>query len=99
MFFSKLFFIAWIFYDNIIILLSTLKIEIHALYINPCPLDSLGFFRNELYNNGPSGTSLIGFGPTAEIMVPKLTEDIITGNGVFLCDMGSQYLYVFQMKN
>ena len=52
-----------------------------------------------LHNNGPSGTSLIGFGPTAEIMVPKLTEDIITGNGVFLCDMGSQYLYVLQTIN
>ena len=57
------------------------------------------FLRNELHNNGPSGTSLIGFGPTAEIMVPKLTEDIITGNGVFLCDMGSQYLYVLQTIN
>lgn len=48
--------------------------------------------KKELFNTGPSGTSLIGIGPTAEVMVPKITDDVITGNDVFLCDMGSQYL-------
>lgn len=50
------------------------------------------FNRKELFYTGPSGISLIGIGPTAEVMVPKITDDVITGNGVFLCDMGSQYL-------
>lgn len=35
---------------------------------------------------------MIGIGPAAEVMVPKITDDIITENGVFLCDMGSQYM-------
>ncbi|XP_056013188.1 uncharacterized protein LOC125679618 isoform X3 [Ostrea edulis] len=43
-------------------------------------------------NKGPSGTSLIGFGSTALPMVPEITNDIITHNGVFLFDMGAQYL-------
>lgn len=31
-------------------------------------------------------------GPAAEVMVPKITDDVITENCVFLCDMGSQYM-------
>ncbi|XP_078325608.1 xaa-Pro aminopeptidase ApepP-like [Crassostrea virginica] len=68
------------------------RIKEDTLVINEIEAEIRNRRKNELHNNGPSGTSLIGFGPTAEIMVPKLTEDIITGNGVFLCDMGSQYL-------
>lgn len=48
--------------------------------------------QNELYNNGPSGVSLLGFGPMTQHLFPKITNDIVTENDVFLFDMGSQYL-------
>ncbi|XP_062606883.1 xaa-Pro aminopeptidase 1-like [Saccostrea cucullata] len=48
--------------------------------------------KKVLYNRGPSGTSLIGFGSTALPMVPKITDDVITEKDVFLFDMGAQYL-------
>ncbi|XP_061185017.1 xaa-Pro aminopeptidase ApepP-like [Saccostrea echinata] len=48
--------------------------------------------KNVLFNRGPSGTSLIGFGSTALPMVPKITDDVITEKDVLLFDMGAQYL-------
>ncbi|XP_048774945.2 uncharacterized protein LOC125679619 [Ostrea edulis] len=48
--------------------------------------------KKELFYKGPGGISLIGFGSTALPMIPEITDDIITQNGVFLFDMGVQYL-------
>ncbi|XP_062586823.1 xaa-Pro aminopeptidase 2-like [Saccostrea cucullata] len=63
-----------------------------VLKINDIEAESKKLRKNELFNKGPSGISLIGTGSATSALRPKVTDDIIGKNDVFLFDIGAHYL-------